>query len=157
MSRAEDELPPISPTPTGLYRHHKGGWYAVVGDARCSETLQGMALYLDLAGSDAGHFWVRPGAMFRETVEVAGRQVPRFAAVDEAQLAVADVVTARAVIAWRKWQLKQAGLPFRPPPPEPTSCCGRGCNGCVWEGYHQALQHWRTEVRQLLEPTTVSA
>ena len=31
------------------------------------------------------------------------------------------------------------------PPPEPTSCCGRGCNGCVWEGYFAAMAYWRDE------------
>lgn len=150
MNPVKTELPPIPPTPKGLYRHYKGGWYAVVGDARCSETLQGMTLYLDLSGPEAGSLWVRPGSMFRETVEVAGQRLARFAAVDEPKLVVNDARVARAVVAWRQWQLKEVGVVFRPPPPEPTSCCGRGCNGCVWEGYHQALQHWRTEVRQVL-------
>ncbi|WP_372658245.1 oxidoreductase-like domain-containing protein [Hydrogenophaga sp.] len=40
---------------------------------------------------------------------------------------------------------------LRPPPPEPTSCCERGCNGCVWEGYFEALQHWRADVLALLK------
>ena len=52
--------------------------------------------------------------------------------------AAADLVTA---------VLEEAGrhgvaLDF-PPPPEPTTCCGRGCNGCVWEGYFAALAYWR--------------
>lgn len=38
-----------------------------------------------------------------------------------------------------------AGLRLRTPPPEPTGCCGRGCNGCVWEGYFGAVDYWREE------------
>ncbi|WP_252374483.1 oxidoreductase-like domain-containing protein [Hydrogenophaga sp. 2FB] len=34
---------------------------------------------------------------------------------------------------------------LRPPPPEPTTCCERGCNGCVWEGYYAALNFWRED------------
>lgn len=38
-----------------------------------------------------------------------------------------------------------AGVVLRHPPPEPTSCCGRGCNGCVWEGFYSAAAYWREE------------
>jgi hypothetical protein len=40
-----------------------------------------------------------------------------------------------------------AGVALRPPPPEPTSCCGRGCNGCVWEGYYTAVACWHEDAR----------
>ena len=42
------------------------------------------------------------------------------------------------------WQRRAAthSVLLRKPPPEPTMCCGRGCNGCVWEGYFDALQFW---------------
>ena len=46
-------------------------------------------------------------------------------------------------------QLHQAGSTFRAPPPEPTTCCGRGCNGCVWEGYATALAWWFEEAQAL--------
>ena len=43
---------------------------------------------------------------------------------------------------------RKAGLTLRVPPPLPTSCCGRGCNGCVWEGYFSALNYWCEEAAQ---------
>lgn len=45
-------------------------------------------------------------------------------------------------------QALQSGLVLRTPPPLPTSCCGRGCNGCVWEGYFSALAFWCEEAAQ---------
>ena len=40
---------------------------------------------------------------------------------------------------------RQTGLALRALPPLPTGCCGRGCNGCVWEGYFSALDYWCEE------------
>ncbi|WP_156775584.1 oxidoreductase-like domain-containing protein [Hydrogenophaga sp. RAC07] len=45
---------------------------------------------------------------------------------------------------------------LRPPPPEPTTCCGRGCNGCVWDGYYTALGYWRDDALDLLRTATAA-
>lgn len=44
------------------------------------------------------------------------------------------------------------GVTLRTPPPEPTTCCGRGCNGCVWEAYYSAVAYWREEALLQLQP-----
>lgn len=61
----------------GRYRHYKGGEYQVTGLATHSETGETMVVYRCLYG-DYG-WWVRPLAMFTETVTVEGRERPRFA------------------------------------------------------------------------------
>ncbi len=43
-----------------------------------------------------------------------------------------------------------AAVSLRPPPAEPDSCCGRGCNGCVWESYLAAADYWRQEALLVL-------
>jgi hypothetical protein len=59
----------------GKYRHFKGGLYEVLGVARHSETEEELVVYRN-SRSD---LWVRPLAMFVETVLHDGREVPRFA------------------------------------------------------------------------------
>ena len=61
----------------GRYRHYKGNDYTVLGVARHSETLQELVVYRQEYGERG--LWVRPAAMFAESVEVEGRVVPRFA------------------------------------------------------------------------------
>jgi hypothetical protein len=75
-------LPPIITTPLGRYRHYKGGEYDVVGTVRHSETLEPMTLYRALYGEQG--LWVRPAAMFAETVVIDGIRQPRFRKLDEA-------------------------------------------------------------------------
>lgn len=65
----------------GRYRHYKGREYEVLGVARHSETEEEMVVYRCLYGDFS--LWVRPLAMFLETVTVAGRRVPRFERVGE--------------------------------------------------------------------------
>jgi hypothetical protein len=60
----------------GRYRHYKGRDYLVLGVARHSETEEPLVVYRQDYG-DRG-LWVRPLAMFRETVTIAGEAVPRF-------------------------------------------------------------------------------
>lgn len=70
------DLPPLPATPTGRYRHYKGNEYELIGAVRHSETLEPLVLYRPLYGE--GALWVRPHAMFFETVEVDGVLRPRF-------------------------------------------------------------------------------
>ena len=56
-----------------------------------------------------------------------------------------DAPSARAMFEVLQQQAGAQGLALRAPPPEPTTCCGRGCNGCVWEGFLDAAEYWRQE------------
>ncbi|MDH4187423.1 MAG: DUF1653 domain-containing protein [Nitrospira sp.] len=61
----------------GRYRHYKNGHeYEVLGVARHSETEEELVVYRALYGERG--LWVRPRAMFQETVMVEGRPLPRF-------------------------------------------------------------------------------
>ncbi len=60
----------------GRYRHYKGNEYTVIGVARHSETEEELVVYRQEYGEYG--LWARPKQMFIETVDVGGRQVPRF-------------------------------------------------------------------------------
>lgn len=60
----------------GIYRHYKGKQYQVIGEATHSETLEPVVIYRALYGEYG--LWVRPKAMFYESVIIEGREVPRF-------------------------------------------------------------------------------
>jgi len=65
----------------GRYQHYKGNDYTVIGVARHSETLEEVVVYRAEYGERG--LWVRPAAMFQETVEVDGVTLPRFRWVAE--------------------------------------------------------------------------
>ncbi|PIZ50502.1 DUF1653 domain-containing protein [Candidatus Woesearchaeota archaeon CG_4_10_14_0_2_um_filter_33_13] len=62
----------------GKYKHFKGAVYEVLGIAKHSETLDELVLY-----QHDGQYWVRPVAMFLETIERSGRIMPRFEFIGE--------------------------------------------------------------------------
>ena len=61
----------------GIYRHYKGQRYRVLGTAHHSETLEPLVVYQALYGEHG--LWVRPAAMFCETIELDGEPIARFA------------------------------------------------------------------------------
>ena len=75
-----NDLPALPDTPTGRYRHVKGGEYEVLGVVRHSESLEPMVLYRALSSGTG--LWVRPHAMFFEQVTVDGRSQARFTRID---------------------------------------------------------------------------
>lgn len=60
----------------GKYLHFKGKEYEVIGMATHSESLETMVVYRQLYGD--GSLWVRPAAMWNETVERNGKLYKRF-------------------------------------------------------------------------------
>ena len=62
--------------PQGIYRHYKGSLYQVLHMAKHSETEESLVIYRCLYGEYG--VWVRPLAMFTESIEVNGKEVPRF-------------------------------------------------------------------------------
>jgi hypothetical protein len=60
----------------GRYRHYKGNEYTVLGVARHSETREELVVYRQEYGDHS--LWVRPKQMFLGTVEIDGKDVPRF-------------------------------------------------------------------------------
>lgn len=60
----------------GRYRHYKGNDYEVIGEARHSETEEPFVVYRELYGERG--LWIRPRAMFLDTVMIDGSPLPRF-------------------------------------------------------------------------------
>ena len=65
----------------GHYRHFKGNEYEVLFLATHSETEESMVVYRALYG-DHG-VWVRPAAMWNDTVERDGKTFQRFIYIEE--------------------------------------------------------------------------
>ncbi len=65
----------------GLYQHYKGNQYEVIDIVRHSETEEELVLYRALDGE--GGLWVRPLAMFTETVNIDGLCKHRFEYIGE--------------------------------------------------------------------------
>ena len=65
----------------GIYRHYKGKRYELLDIATHSETLEPMVVYRALYGE--GGIWVRPAAMWNETVLHEGKEVRRFTWIGE--------------------------------------------------------------------------
>ena len=68
----------------GRYRHYKGNEYEVIGVGSHSETLEAMVVYRPLYGD--GGLWVRPAAMWNESIEKDGVTRKRFEYIGEASL-----------------------------------------------------------------------
>jgi hypothetical protein len=62
----------------GLYKHYKGNTYEVIGTAQHSETLEQLVVYKATYQPEGENLWVRPAAMFMETVIVDGVEQKRF-------------------------------------------------------------------------------
>lgn len=77
---SNEKLPPLVITPPGRYRHYKGMEYQVLDTVRHSETCEPMTLYRALYGEQG--LWVRPAAMFLETVVINGVEQARFTPIE---------------------------------------------------------------------------
>jgi hypothetical protein len=62
----------------GLYKHYKGNIYEVIGVARHSETSEDMVVYKATYQKEDENMWVRPKAMFMETIIIDGVEKKRF-------------------------------------------------------------------------------
>jgi hypothetical protein len=67
----------------GIYQHYKGPLYQVFSVATHSETEEKLVVYQCLYGDYS--LWVRPLAMFNETVEYEGQTVERFKLIQEVE------------------------------------------------------------------------
>jgi hypothetical protein len=64
-----------------IYTHYKGKQYRVLGLCKHSETLEDLVYYECLYPNENGQYWVRPLAMWCETVVIDGKEIQRFARI----------------------------------------------------------------------------
>ena len=81
-SQQNAQAPQLHPLRAGFYRHYKGMMYRVVDVVRHSESLDELVLYEALYENKLGRMWVRPKAMFMESVTIKGETMLRFTPVD---------------------------------------------------------------------------
>ncbi|MPN03313.1 hypothetical protein SDC9_150540 [bioreactor metagenome] len=67
----------------GFYEHFKGKRYEVIGIAKHSETLEEMVVYRQCYGEH--EIWVRPLAMWNETIDRDEYHGPRFKFIEEVE------------------------------------------------------------------------
>lgn len=72
-----DMSQPLQP---GRYRHYKGNEYQVIDCARHTETEEEFVVYRALYGERG--LWIRPKAMFVESVIIGGTTTPRFLLIE---------------------------------------------------------------------------
>ncbi len=60
------------------------------------------------------------------------------------------LMATQAMFSALQQRAEAAGVRLRAPPPLPTGCCGRGCEGCVWQGFYQAAADWQWQAELLL-------
>ena len=70
----------------GIYKHFKGQFYAVDNIAKHSETDEFYVVYRALYGER--ELWVRPLAMFDETIERQGKRFKRLAPASAEEIAL---------------------------------------------------------------------
>ena len=83
-----DVQSPLSPEIGATYEHYSGKKYKIVALANHSEDLQKYVVYQGLYNDpEFGNnpVWIRPLAMFMETVEKNGQMIPRFKKVESKQ------------------------------------------------------------------------
>ena len=73
----------------GYHKHFKGRVYDVIGVGKHSETGEEMVVYKALYDGPHGYgaIWIRPVAMFLETIERDGKTMRRFAPISREEAA----------------------------------------------------------------------